>query len=183
MRAKYMLGLPLALVAAVVALAACGGDDEDERSGTFEVAADAPEGFEGASGTAEIVRSDDGTEVRLDAEGLEPNTEFASHLHAGSCDQPDPGGPHFKFDLDGSEMPPNEIHLPFTSDADGHGSAEASNDQRVPDEEGKSVVIHLAAVPHEEGEHGRGDEHGERSGGGGEGHTHQPKALCADLEE
>lgn len=172
MRVRSLLWLSLALFVASLAVVACGAADQGKRTGKFELVKNAPPGFEQARGTAEIIRSEGGTEATLDVKGLNPNTEFVSHLHVGSCDQPDPGGPHFKFDLRGSDMPPNEIHLPFTSDAEGKGSAKATNDQRAPDDEVKSVVIHRASAPHDKAEHPEGHS---------EGHAHQPKALCADL--
>ncbi|HKJ36985.1 MAG TPA: hypothetical protein VKA36_10490, partial [Solirubrobacterales bacterium] len=154
---KRLMTTALGALALSIGVAACGDDSDDTDSatteaaaaaetlsGTFEAVADAPEGADSVEGTAELTVGDDGTTAGIELSGLEPDTEYASHVHAGSCDQPDPGGPHFMFDLDGEEMPPNEIHLPFTSDADGNGSAEASNDQAVPDPGTRSIVVHLA---------------------------------------
>ncbi len=206
------LTIAIGLFALALGLAACGDDDSGDGgtttaaaasdasetlSGTFEPVPDAPEGGDEIAGTAEMTVGDAGTEVSIELSGLEPDTEYISHLHAGGCDQPDPGGPHFMFDLNGEEMPPNEIHLPFTSDGSGDGSADASNDQAVPDPGSRSVVVHLAddggmsghseemndedmGHSDEKGSDEKGDsEHG--AGDGHTGHSHSPKLACADL--
>jgi hypothetical protein len=208
---KRLMTSALGVLALSVGVAACG-DDADETTGdgaagaasetltgTFEPVQDAPGGADGIEGTAEMTVGDDGTKAMIELTGLEPETEYVSHVHAAGCDQPDPGGPHFMFDLNGEEMPPNEIHLPFTSDADGGGSAEASNEQAVPDPATRSIVVHLADDSmgsesasemnmedsgHSDMEHGSTDkdkdsEHG--ADDGHTGHTHSPKLVCADL--
>lgn len=111
-------------------------------TGTFTLLPTAPEGFDELAGTAKLIRSDDGTDAWIQLEGLKPKLKYASHLHAGACDQPDPGGPHFRFELNGSDVPPNEIHLPFTSDETGNATAKAHNDQTVPEGKGRSIVVH-----------------------------------------
>jgi Cu-Zn family superoxide dismutase len=168
--------IKLLLLAAVVlamaaALAACGGgSDEETISGNFEPTEEAPAAYAGLAGEAELTRADGGTTVSIDLTGLEPNTEYISHLHIGGCKAPLVGGPHFKFDPEGSDEPPNEIHLMFSSDADGAGEAEASSEQEVPEGEAGSVVLHLAseakmaAFVHEEE------------------HEHPDKIACAELE-
>jgi len=42
-----------------------------------------------------------------------------------------PRRPHFKFDLNGPDTPPNEIHLAFTANATRNASAEAHSARRV----------------------------------------------------
>lgn len=111
-------------------------------SAAFKLVPKAPRGYRKLTGTAKLVRSNRGTDASITLTGLLTNTAYASHVHAGRCDQPDPGGPHFKFDVNGSDTPPNEIHLPFTSDAQGRGTAKARNDQTVPEGEGRSIVVH-----------------------------------------
>lgn len=116
---------------------------EGERtSGSFVVLDTAPPGSDGVAGEAFLAQNDDGTTVTVRLSGLEPDTEYVGHLHAQPCDE-DSGGPHFQFEQGGSEEPPNEIHLGFTSDADGEGEATATNDRRVEDG-APSVVIHPA---------------------------------------
>lgn len=193
--------VPLALAtAAIGGLAACGSDGGNTVAGAFQLVPNAPAGYADLSGEAKLTREDDGTVASLQLSGLQPDTEYVAHIHAGVCDQPDPGGPHFKFNPSGGDEPPNEIHLMFTSTAEGTGEAEASNDQRVPDGEGQSMVVHLAdsgddghsdamsegdSMQHESGamaESGQAMSHGDAmSGDGHEGHSHAPKIACADL--
>lgn len=187
-RRRSLTALTALFLAVAIGAAACGDDDsastegEDDGArvftGSFELVDDA-EGVGPVAGTAELVVSGSGTAAEIQLADLEPDTAYASHLHAGGCDQPDPGGPHFQFDLDGPDTPPNEIHLPFTTNADGEGLAEATNEQAVPDPETRSIVVHLAG---EEQASGHGDEHSEHGDkGSGGGHTHQPKIACAQF--
>ncbi len=93
------------------------------------------------SGQATMARHNSGTTVTIELRGLEPNTEYISHVHVASCSEA--GGAHYKFDPDGDHHPPNEIHLAFTSDGSGHGFMTAENHQ-VATSEAASVVIHRA---------------------------------------
>ncbi len=198
---KTLALLALALVA--VGLAACGGSDsgDDTVAGTFEVLPGAPAGYDNLSGEAELTRADGGTTTTIDLTGLEPDTAYMAHLHSGGCEGSDPGGPHFKFDPQGGDEPPNEIHLSFTSNGDGSGKAEASSDQEVPVGEAGSVVLHLAdpeAVAsagghtqfaalfvHEGEHHGESgdDDAGQHEEGEAEPEHEAPdEVACADLE-
>lgn len=163
----------LAALLAGALLGACGNGTR--ASGSFGLVPMSPEGFDEAAGTTTLTRSGSGTDVAIELHGLMPNRAYTSHLHAGSCDQPDPGGPHFAFDLNGPDMPPNEIHLLFTSDSDGNGTAEVHNDQVVPEGDGRSIVVHMT---------GAGAGHGSHATGSADGpsHTHQPKIVCAELD-
>ncbi|WP_323793117.1 CHRD domain-containing protein [Nocardioides sp.] len=114
--------------------------DGDVTSGEFSVLDTAPPGSDGAAGQAWLAQNDDGTTVTIRLTGLAPDTAYMAHLHAEACAS-DNGGPHFMFDLDGSEMPPNEVHLAFTADDDGAGEVTVTNEQRVGDG-APSVVIH-----------------------------------------
>ena len=116
--------------------------------------------------------SDDGTTVSISVTGLEPKTAYIAHLHVGGCGQAEPGGPHFQFKKGGSEEPPNEIHLEFTSNAAGEGEAEASSKREVPVGEAGSVVIHTAEE----------EPHHEMVAFAHEGHSHSEKIACAELE-
>lgn len=186
MRDVRKLVMALLAVVAAVALAACGSSDEsttasggsggDESasvSGELALVADAPAGYSKVSGEADLERSDGGTTVSLDVSGLKPKTAYVAHLHTGGCDQADPGGPHFQFDKGGSEEPPNEIHLEFTTDAAGEGHAEASSKREVPVGEAGSVVIHTAEDE---------EPHHEMAAFVHEGHSHSEKVACAELE-
>lgn len=178
----------LAVLVVAVGFAACGDGEHDESteavSGQFKPVSGAPSEYKAVSGEATLERADGGTTVSLRVSGLEPRTAYVAHLHSGGCGQTDPGGPHFKFNPKGSDEPPNEIHLEFSSKADGAGSASASSNREVPAGKAGSVVLHEAE-----------DEKGKTASVGGaggeavlvhEGHHHEDegpvKIACAELE-
>lgn len=199
--ARKLVAVLLVLVS-VGALAACGssdsgtteagGEENAPVTGQFAPVADAPAGYEKVGGEAELTRPNGGTNVSISVTGLEPKTEYMAHLHSGGCDQADPGGPHFQFEKGGSEEPPNEIHLEFTSNAAGEGEAEASSKREVPIGEAGSVVIHTAEedAHHEAATGDSGDaetvmaalfvHEGEHHGG--ESQPQSEKVACANLE-
>jgi len=207
--AKKLVVALLVLVAAA-AITACGSSDSSTTdtsgeenvpvSGQFAPVADAPAGDSKVDGEAELTRADGGTTVSLSVTGLEPKTEYVAHLHTGGCDQADPGGPHFQFKKGGSEEPPNEIHLEFSSNAAGEGEAEASSKREVPIGEAGSVVIHSAEGEshHEAATEGSGEaetvmaslfvhegvDHSKEGPGHGAQpeHAHSEKIACAELE-
>jgi hypothetical protein len=175
--------LPLFAAALALALAACGssgGSDETTVSGKFAPLSGAPAAYSGLAGSAELARADEGTTASLTVSGLVPDTAYVAHLHTEGCDQPEPGGPHFKFDPQGGDEPPNELHLGFVADGKGEGSARTASDREVPVGEAGSVVLHvagsshvMAAFVHEGHHHGEGEE---EEGAG-------PQAIaCAELE-
>jgi hypothetical protein len=193
------LGAPRKVLPALLALAiaaglgACGGDShnqgESEDHGStavrapFKLVPDAPAGYKALAGEATLKR-DGGTTVSLNLTGLPQDKDYVAHLHSGSCDETDPGGPHFKFDPKGSDQPPNEIHLEFSSKANGTARATVTSKREVPVGEAGSLVVHEA-----------GDEDGMTaapSDPGGEallvhtGHSHEEqkpaKIACAELE-
>lgn len=93
--------------------------------GEFALLDTRPAGYDDVAGTAVIARSDAGTTVSTEISGLLPNVTYISHVHESPCS--DNGGAHFQF-VDGTvEVPPNEIHLMFTSDNDGEASWSAEN--------------------------------------------------------
>ena len=110
-------------------------------SGEFTLLDTRPEGFDDMTGTAWIARHAGGTTVTLDVQGLIPNADYISHVHADAC--ANNGGDHYQFDVGGSDMPPNEIHLAFTSDADGNGFMTAENDQ-IASLDAVAFVVHPA---------------------------------------
>lgn len=151
----------LAALSLVLAGAACGDDDQMDGmsmgdpdatpadqlegnvgTGEFAVLDTAPPGSEGAAGQAWIAMHDEGTTVTIRMTGLAADTAYMAHLHAEAC-AVDNGGPHFKFLLDGSDMPPNEVHLAFTSDDEGAGEVTVTNDQQV-GRSAPSIVVHPA---------------------------------------
>ncbi|HEX7279902.1 MAG TPA: hypothetical protein VF255_09800 [Solirubrobacterales bacterium] len=197
----------LALFAAAV-IAACGGSDDSTTgattgeesqpvSGKFAPVPGAPEAYAIVGGEAELERPNGGSTVSVSVNGLEPKTAYIAHLHTGGCDQPDPGGPHFQFEKGGSEEPPNEIHLRFTSNAAGEGEAEVTSKEEVPVGEAGSVVLHVDDSHHEttsfevspsEAEtvfvHEGVDHSTEGAGHPAEKpqHAHSDKIACAELE-
>jgi hypothetical protein len=201
---KLMAALLVLVIAG--AFAACGSSDDNTTAGTsseesqpvsgeFAPVADAPEAYSIVGGKAELERSDGGTTVAISVNGLEPKTAYVAHLHTGGCDQSDPGGPHFQFEKGGSEEPPNEIHLQFTSNAAGEGKAEVTSKREVPVGEAGSVVLHLddshgmTSLEADEPEaetvfvHEGVDHSKEGPGHGGQPeHAHSDKIACAELE-
>lgn len=105
----------------------------------------APPSYGDVSGTAEMARTDKETVVTIRLKGLPSDIEFLAHVHQQPCTE-EQGGPHFRYDPDGPPVPPNEIHLPFTSDADGNGLQTAVS-MRVAPPEAQAVVVHPAETP------------------------------------
>lgn len=169
-RTAAVAALPIALV---LALTACSGSDQsdaaaaddgmagmdmsamnepdatpadkvdgDVRSGQFTVLDTAPPGSDEVAGDAYLAQDDAGTTVTIRMIGLEPGTEYVAHLHAQRCEDDD-GGDHFRFDPDGEEVPPNEVHLGFTATEQGTGQATVTNDRQVGDD-APAVVVHPA---------------------------------------
>lgn len=116
--------------------------DGEVKTGNFAVLDTAPPGSEEVTGQAWLAQTDDGTTVTIRFAGLEPDVDYVSHLHDQLCEV-DNGGEHFKFDADGSDLPPNEIHLGFTAASDGSGEATVTNDTRVEDG-APAIVVHPA---------------------------------------
>lgn len=189
------------LTTAVFLLVACAGDDGDNdaqpgaespsadptaagavtATGSFELLKGHPDGYDNLSGRVTMTIGDEGSEGTITLTGMKPDTAYVAHVHEQSCDQDD-GGPHFKFDPDGSGMPPNEIHWNFTSDSSGLGGATTSNPESIPEPGNRSVVVH------ENGHDDMGsadasgmDDHGSGQAdvmGSGSSHA---KIACADL--
>ncbi len=184
-----LLALPLVAAVLALGLAGCGSDGTGEETairGDFKPLSGAPAAYSGLAGSAELQRADGGTTASIRLSGLVPDTPYMAHLHTEGCDQPEPGGPHFRFDPQGGEEPPNELHLGFVADGKGEGSARTASGREVPAGEAGSIVLHttgenhkLVAFVHDEGhDHGDGggaDEGGEEPAG--------PVAIaCAELE-
>jgi hypothetical protein len=202
---KLMVAMLVLVVAG--AFAACGSSDDSTTAGTvseegqpvsgeFAPVDGAPDAYSIVGGEAELERSDGGTTVSISVNGLEPKTAYIAHLHTGGCDQADPGGPHFQFEKGGSEEPPNEIHLRFTSNAAGEGEAEVTSKREVPVGEAGSIVLHLDES-HEMTSFGASPSEAEtvfvhegvdhsKEGAGHPGdepqHAHSDKIACAELE-
>lgn len=99
-----------------------------------------PQGYDDVAGTAVIARSPQGTTITTELTGLLPNVDYISHAHAKACDD-DNAGPHYQFEVGGAEVPPNEIHLAFTSDNDGNGFMTAENHQ-IAGTDAVAFVVH-----------------------------------------
>jgi len=108
--------------------------------GEYELMDSRPAGYDDVAGTAGIARSPIGTTITTELTGLLPNVDYISHAHAQACDDDD-AGPHYQFEVGGSEMPPNEIHLAFTSDNDGNGFMTAENAQ-IAGTDAVAFVVH-----------------------------------------
>ncbi len=112
--------------------------DAELQTGSFELLETRPSGYDDLTGSAAIARSPAGTTVTIELQGLEPEVDYIAHLHSGECSTT---SDHYMFDLSGPATPPNEIHLAFTSAADGSGSMTAENDATA-GPEGQSVIVH-----------------------------------------
>lgn len=164
---RHFLRTAAVTTAVALALSACGGDDTDDMAGMgsmdmggmsmnepdapradevdgaelreapFIRFEDAPAEFSDASGTAYVAFTDM-TFVTLELTGLPEGVEVISHLHAQPCAAD--GGPHFRFDQAGADVPPNEVHLAGTPDADGTLTLKVTNDQAAT--EAMAVVFH-----------------------------------------
>ena len=182
----------LALLASGVLLAGCGGGQDEDKgdddsssaspspsagddnssgepgtlsgtfTGAFRKVDNPPEGTDDVKGTVEMEVGDDGTKVSVEVEGLEDKAVYVAHVHKDACAAADPGGAHYKYDPDGGDQPPNEIHLDVKNE-DGKGTGEAENDDAATSE-ARSVVLHL-----------------KRAANAKKDETKPPKVACADL--
>ncbi len=118
------------------------GPGSTVASGDFALLDTAPPGSDDVAGQAWLAQADGATTVTIELTGLEPGREYVSHLHAEEC-AVDDGGPHFAFDEDGADTPPNEVHLGFTASEDGSGTATVTNDREVGDG-APAIVVHPA---------------------------------------
>lgn len=136
------------------------GEEGGTLTGAFEPLADNTD--RDITGEARLTRSADGTTLRVEVSGLEPDAAHPAHLHEGSCAD---RGPHYRHDPEGAEEPPNELWpssdptdptAGLQADEDGEAAGEGSADWRARNEP-LSVFVH-----------GPGGDH--------------PKIACADLE-
>lgn len=168
----HLAAIPAALA---LVLAGCGDDADDDTaaetpqiadgtfSGKFAKLATAPKGTKKIGGTAEMVLNASGTQVSITATGLDPKAVYVAHVHADSCSAADPGGAHYKYTVDGGDLPPNELHMAVTVKKNGKGSGQTTNPVKT-GPEAKSVVIHL-----------------KRPAGAKADEAKPPKLACADL--
>lgn len=109
--------------------------------GEFVLLDTRPAGYDDVAGTAVIARHVAGTTVTLEMSGLPADVDFISHVHNAPCSEN--GGDHYQFVEGDVVVPPNEIHLAFTSDADGNGFMTAEN-AAVATADAVALVVHPA---------------------------------------
>lgn len=143
--------------------ATSAGPVEGTFAGTFSNVPKPPAGTPDITGTAEMVVSSAGTKVSIKADGLDSKAVYVAHVHDDACAAADPGGMHFKFDLNGDDKPPNEIHLTTIKIKDKQGTAETTANEKATSD-ARSVVIHL-----------------KRAAGSKTDEERPPKLACADL--
>ncbi|MEE6282838.1 OmpL47-type beta-barrel domain-containing protein [Georgenia sunbinii] len=102
-------------------------------------------------GTATMVKSESGTEITTEVEGLLSGEPHPAHLHDGSCTE---FGGHYMNDHSGPMAPPNEIWLSSSGDPEGPlepsmtGSATgAGSADWVPRQQPLSMMIHDSEFP------------------------------------
>lgn len=173
------------VAAAALLLAGCGGGDKKPATpdpltsqtkgakvfgGSFADVKNPPPNSGAVVGTAEMIVAKGKTRVTLLVTGLDQKALYVAHVHNDVCSADDPGGAHFKFDPNGGDMPPNEIHLPIQFEVNRKGDklGAITSDVTAGGEAGpgaKSVVIHL-----------------KRARGAGLDAAKPPKLACADLK-
>ncbi|GAB3650477.1 hypothetical protein [Glycomyces tarimensis] len=154
---------PLAAAATVVLLgltAACGDDPDEEpdadedatgqvRYADLQVLAEWADVLPDAGGDADVTTDQgtvgEGTTVELIVEGLQPNTEYPAHVHAGTCDADPPGGEHWSSSPDSELEPsgPTHFHTYVITNEDGHGAMTDGSDLAV-DDRALSIVVHAS---------------------------------------
>ncbi len=95
--------------------------------------------YDGLSGHANLVVSDDSSEVQLYATGLTANTMYPAHVHNGTCASG--GGGHYLQDTNGEDVAENGLWPKLTTDETGMAMTMVMNPFMVR-EDAKSVVIH-----------------------------------------
>ncbi len=109
------------------------------HQGTWHRMVTAPVAYLQVTGTAQLAVHAHGTTVTIRLAHLPAHQSYMSHVHVDTCKVL--GGAHFRFDPAGGDMPPNEIHLAFTSQADGTGFMTMENPHQA-GPEARSIIIH-----------------------------------------
>lgn len=112
------------------------------RQGAWHRLVTAPVAYADVTGTAQLAVHAQGTTVTLRLAHLPPHQPYMAHVHVDSCKVL--GGDHFQFDPQEGDMPPNEIHLAFTSQADGTGFMTVANPHQA-GEAARSIIVHQMA--------------------------------------
>jgi hypothetical protein len=104
-------GASIALAAAIGSGSAAAGSPHTSFHGVFHetpVGAAEPLGYD-IHGTVKMTVGATGTVVTINVSGLDPDKNYGSHLHDGTCASG--GGGHYKDDTTGGGAPPNELWL------------------------------------------------------------------------
>jgi hypothetical protein len=143
---------------AIVALLASSGTVDATRRDSFhgrlnETAAGAadPLGYD-IHGVAKMTTSEQGTVVRVLVTGLDPDKNYGSHLHNGSC--ADGGGGHYQNEEGGATAPPNELWVTTngtTMKPNRHGMAFARGTASWTARTSGAMTIAQSVVVHERG--------------------------------
>ena len=106
------LGLVGLLVSTASPVAAAGNQS---LHGTFrETAAGADLGYN-ISGSAKLTIGASTSTAKVNVAGLDVTKIYASHLHNGTCAIPILGGGHYRNNVSGPAVPPNELWLSSTA--------------------------------------------------------------------
>ena len=143
---------------AIVALLASSGTVDATRRDSFhgrfnETAAGAadPLGYD-IHGVARMTTSKQGTVVWVLVTGLDPDKDYGSHLHNGSC--ADGGGGHYQNEEAGATSPPNELWVTTngtTIEPNRHGMAFASGSASWTARTSGAMTTAQSVVVHEPG--------------------------------
>ncbi|GHD35145.1 superoxide dismutase family protein [Nocardiopsis kunsanensis] len=123
---------------------------------------------EGATADVQVSTTEEESEVRFTATGLEADRDFGAHVHTQPCgDEPDDSGPHYQNEADPAAdednpstdpeyaNPDNEVWLDFTTDDSGNGDATATVPWQFREGEAQSLVLHEEHTATEDGEAGQ----------------------------
>lgn len=95
--------------------------------------------YEDLNAYAQLTVTESSSIVEVHAWGLQPDTQYATHVHSGTCAEG--GGPHYLQDATGEDVAENGLWPVITTDAEGYGFGTASQEFAVT-EDARSVVIH-----------------------------------------
>jgi hypothetical protein len=143
--------------AAIAALLASSGTVDAHRRDSYhgrfnETAAGAdPLGYD-IHGVARMTTSERGTVVWVVVTGLDPDKNYGSHLHNGTC--ADGGGGHYQNEEGGATSPPNELWVSTngtTIEPNRHGIAFANGAAKWTARTSGAMTTAQSVVVHEPG--------------------------------
>jgi hypothetical protein len=113
-----------------------------EATGTIAVFAGAEPIDQNIAGTATMMRDGASTRVQLNVTGLDPASEYVSHIHALPCEV-NKGGGHYKIDPTVEDtVEANELWPTLAVQADGSSTPAMLNSDHVARADAQSVVLH-----------------------------------------